>query len=446
MDNLRNLPCNVQAENIIIATIMQHSNQLKRVQGILTPNMFYAGLNGEIFRACLILQSEQKPISTLSIYDFFRERDLTERFGGWDGMLQISRLEAPSVNVDIFAQMVAKNYEQRELIRFCQESADRFYDEDLANNKQLFEQGLIELRKNTGRNTAKNMGKAIAEAYSVLDETYIKRVSGDKPEIDNLPTGLTDLDALLDGGIPKQRLVYILGSSGMGKTTLGLQIAKYCAVDMNLPVMFFSLEMSTESQAFKVISANCDIPLGAMASANFEPDKFEAILHTQEQFAKRKLFVDDQTRQINDICLKARQFYSQHGQIGMVLIDYLTLIKTTDSTYGNRHQQIENICQELNQLKKDLNTRIVVLAQIGRAVKERADKRPLITDAKESGAIEETADLMLGCYRDEYYNPNSQDRGIFEVIVLKNRYGKLGTVKALWDGKYSRIKNLGGRS
>jgi replicative DNA helicase len=215
---------------------------------------------------------------------------------------------------------------------------------------------------------------------------------------------------------------------------------------MNLPVMFFSLEMSTESQAFKVISANCDIPLGAMASANFEPDKFEAILQTQEQFAKRKLFVDDQTRQINDICLKARQFYSQHGQIGMVLIDYLTLIKTTDSTYGNRHQQIENICQELNQLKKDLNTRIVVLAQIGRAVKERGDKRPMITDAKESGAIEETADLMLGCYRDKYYNPNSPDGDIFEAIVLKNRYGKTGTAKLLWDGRYSRIKNLGGRS
>ena len=444
MENSLTPPNNVEAEAIVIGTVLRVPRAIKNVLGILSPEMFYSDLDGQIYRAAVNLYQQGKPSDVENIYWHFHERNMLLNIPDFKSLLESRFLAYPSPNIDFYAKDIAKKYKQRQYQELCLQAV-AWFQEDLDSSKDLFEQGLINLRRSQDTATMRAMSGVIQDAYDSCSEAYVKKHDGIDSRIDNLPTGFDDLDDILDGGIPRQRLVYIHGSSGMGKTTIALQIAKYCAVDVGLPTLFFSLEMSAESQAFKLISSNCDISLGTIASVDFPDSKFGEIVNMISDYKNNnyKFFVDDRTRSISEICLKARQFHSKFGSVGMILIDYLTLIKTEDKGFGNRTQQVENICLELNQLKKDLDTRIVVISQIGRAVKERNDKRPKIEDGKESGAIEETADLMIGCYRDEYYYPDTLDRGMFEAIVLKNRYGKTGTAKLLWEGKYSRLKNIG---
>jgi len=434
-------PSNVRAETVIISTILTRPAAFTHLVGRLNPEHFYVALHGEIFRAAQLLNSQNKPVDLEHIYDWFQQRSLTDKFGGQKGFLNLSKAAIATPDLEPYVKAVFNTYKQRQYIEICQ-NAIALFSEDLETSESMFEQSLIDLKARTQTETFITMPHVLADAYVKLADNYEKRSLGQDTRSDNLPTGLTELDRLLDGGIPRERLVYILGASGMGKTTVGLQIAKHCSVNVGLPVLFFSLEMSSVSQAFKIIAADCEIPLGAIASGKFDGGKFDTVVSAIGNYQDH-FVIDDRTTKISDICLKARQFHRQHGQIGMILIDYLTLIKTDDKSFGNRHQQIEMICQELNQLKKDLDTRVVVLTQIGRADKERSDKRPQITDAKESGAIEGTADIAIGCYRDEYYNKQSTDRNVVELIVLKNRYGRDGTTKFLWEGRYSRLRNTG---
>jgi replicative DNA helicase len=300
---------------------------------------------------------------------------------------------------------------------------------------------LIDLKRQVSTATVISMSDLMLQATETLGDRYEVVQQGGDIRSENMPTGVQVLDDILDGGIPRQRLVYILGGTGMGKTSFGLQMARYCAVEARQPVLFFSIEMTGESQAVKMFSSVCEIPLNRLNSANFNCEDFGRMYSAVTNYDSVDFYIDDKSRTINDICLKSKQFAARHGDVGIILIDYLALIKTNENS-GNRVQQIEGICYELNQLKKDLNTRVVVLSQIGRAVKERNDKRPQINDAKESGAVEETADLILSCYRDEYYNRDTQSRGTIELAVLKNRYGREGTATAIWQGQYSRIVNI----
>ena len=199
--------------------------------------------------------------------------------------------------------------------------------------------------------------------------------------------------------------------------------------------------MSSSAQAQKLFSKHAQISTGALQSGKIASDKWGALMTAQQNYYNLPMKVNDRVRTIEDIISVSRQFYSEHGQIGMIGIDYLTLVRTADKRMQKR-DRVDYVLEELNQLKKELDTRIVVLCQIGRDVKNSGDKRPTIYSAKESGGIEEASDLIYGCYRDEYFNPDTRDRGILELMVLKNRYGRTGTVKLMWDGANSTVGNL----
>ena len=209
---------------------------------------------------------------------------------------------------------------------------------------------------------------------------------------------------------------------------------------MRNPALFFSLEMSDSAQAQKLFSKHAQISTSDLQNGNIPSEKWGALMEAQQGYENLPFKVNDRARNIEDIISISRQFYAEHGSIGMIGVDYLTLVRTNQKMMTR--ERVDYVLEELNQLKKELNTRVVVLCQIGRDTKQSGDKRPTIYSAKESGGVEEASDLMLGCYRDEYYNPETRDRGIFELIALKNRYGKTGTIKLLWDGANSSISNL----
>lgn len=442
-DQTQELLCSIPAENVVIATILSSGDVIKALTPILTREMFYTSLYGQIFEAAVKINQSEGAINPETVYQHIatqRElKGLDTQPSDRAAIFDIFRNTAPSPNCVEYASMIREKYKSRKYRDFCREAQGIFQEQTFEQSKSWFEQRLCEFRNLDGSEHTKLMYDVMGEEFVNLTQIATARESGNIHE-SILPTGFRDLDWMLNGGIPRQRLVTVLGSTGMGKTTVLLELLTYTSYVMHQPSLFFSLEMSSSSQAQKLFSKHAQISTGALQSGNIPSEKWGALMDAQHGYHNLPIKVNDRARSIEDIISISRQFYAEHGSIGMIGIDYLTLVRTAQKMMTR--DRVDYILEELNQLKKELDTRIVVLCQIGRDTKQSGDKRPTIYSAKESGGIEEASDLMLGCYRDEYYNPQTVDRGILEMIVLKNRYGRSGTVKLIWDGENSTVSNL----
>jgi replicative DNA helicase len=437
--------CSVVAENIVIATVLSSQDVIKAVMPILTSPMFYTALHGQIFDTCVELFDSGGYISPDSVYQHMatkREmKGLQPNLSDRAAIFALYENHLPSPSIVEYAELIREKYKSRKYRDFCREAQGIFQEQEFTEAITWFEKKLVEFRGlQANTEHTKSMYDVMGEEFIAITKVAEARETGNIHE-SILPTGFRDLDHALDDGIPRQRLISVLGSTAMGKTTLLLELLTYTSLVMQQPSLFFSLEMSSNAQAQKLFSKHAQIPCGALQSGKVPNDKWGMLIESQQNYHNLPMKVNDRVRTIEDIISVSRQFYSEHGQIGMIGIDYLTLVRTADKRMQKR-DRVDYVLEELNQLKKELDTRIVVLCQIGRDVKQSADKRPTIYSAKESGGIEEASDLIYGCYRDEYFNPDTRDRGILELIVLKNRYGRTGTVKLLWDGANSTIANL----
>lgn len=436
--------CSIAAENIVIATILSSQDVIKAVTPILTSEMFYTDLHGRIFDACLEIFQGQGCISPESVYRHIatkREmRGLEPNLNDRTAIVSLYENYLPSPSLVEYAELIQEKYKSRKYRDFCREAQGIFQEQAFDASVTWFEQKLVEFRamQNDTEHT-RLMFDVMGEEFVNLTKIAEARETGNIHE-SILPTGFRDLDCLLGGGIPKQRLITIMGSTSMGKTTLLLELLTYTSYVMRKPSLFFSLEMSSSSQAQKLFSKHAQVSTTALQNGNVPPDKWGAMMNAQQNYYNLPIKVNDRARTIEEIVSISRQFYAEHGEIGMIGIDYLTLVRTKQKLLTR--ERVDYVLEELNQLKKELDTRIVPLCQIGRDTKNSSDKRPNIYSAKESGGIEEASDLIIGCYRDEYYNPGTRDRGILELIIPKNRYGLTGTIKLLWDGANSTISNL----
>lgn len=437
--------CSVIAENVVIATILSSQDAIKALAVILTPEMFYTGLYGQIFATCIELNQNGDRINPETVYQSMANKrqmkGLEANLGDRTAIFEVYRNTLPSHSSVEYAQLIREKYKARKYRDFCREAQGLFQDQPFDEAITWFERKLVEFRNLQGNNEhTHSMFDIMGEEFLNLTKIAEARESGDIHS-SILPTGFRDLDHQLSDGLPRQRLISVLGSTAMGKTTVLLELLNYTSLVMRQPSLFFSLEMSSSAQAQKLFSKHAQISTGALQSGKIPPEKWGLLMEAQQNYEGLPIKVNDRVRTIEDIVSVSRRFYAEHGEIGMIGIDYLTLVRTADKQMPKR-DRVDYVLEELNQLKKELDTRIVVLCQIGRDVKQSGDKRPTIYSAKESGGIEEASDLILGCYRDEYYNPDTRDRGILELIVLKNRYGRTGTIKLLWDGENSTIANL----
>lgn len=436
--------CSVVAENIVIATVLSSQDVIKAVTPILTSEMFYTALHGQIFNTCVELFNSGGYISPESVYQHMatkREiKGLPPNLSDRAAIFALYENHLPSPSIVEYAELIREKYKSRKYRDFCREAQGIFQEQSFDDSLSWFEQKLVEFRSlQNGSEHTRLMFDVMGDEFMNLTKIAEARETGNIHE-SILPTGFRDLDWMLDGGLSKQRLISVLGSTGMGKTTVLLELLNYTSLVMRQPSLFFSLEMSSSSQAQKLFSKHAQISTGELQTGRVPENKWGALIEAQQNYEGLPIKVNDRARSIEDIVSISRQFYSEHGSIGMIGIDYLTLVRTSQKMMTR--ERVDYVLEELNQLKKELDTRIVVLCQIGRDTKNSGDKRPTIYSAKESGGIEEASDLMVGCYRDEYYNPDTVDRGILELIVLKNRYGRTGTVKLLWDGANSTVSNL----
>lgn len=436
--------CSVIAENIVIATVLSSQDVIKAVMPILNGSMFYTALNGQVFDTCVELFQGQGQINPDTVYQHMatkREmKGLQPNLSDRAAIFALYQNNLPSPSVVEYSELIREKYKSRRYRDFCREAQGVFQEQSFDDSLSWFEQKLVEFRAiQDGNDHTRLMFDVMGEEFINLTKIAEARETGNIHE-SILPTGFRDLDGLLDGGLSKQRLISILGSTGMGKTTVLLELLNYTSFVMKQPSMFFSLEMSSSSQAQKLFSKHAQISTGQLQTGRVPEHKWGELMQAQQNYEGLPIKVNDRARTIEDIVSISRQFYSEYGSIGMIGIDYLTLVRTSQKMLTR--ERVDYVLEELNQLKKELDTRIVVLCQIGRDVKNSGDKRPTIYSAKESGGIEEASDLIYGCYRDEYFNPDTRDRGILELMVLKNRYGRTGTVKLLWDGANSTVSNL----
>ncbi|PSB04940.1 replicative DNA helicase [Merismopedia glauca] len=427
-------PQNIDAEEGILGGILLDSHAIARIASILTPEMFYISSHQTIYQAASTLYQQNKPTDIKQLADWLSDRQLLEKIGGLSKLVQLAERTVSAVNVDGLAQIVRDKYVRREIISTgsqisllgyetateleqCQQEAERL----------VYAIGAKSARKQEGANL---VADALVELYSQLEK-------GEEPPL--LPTGLYDLDALI-GGLRSQDLIVIAGRPSMGKTQIGVYLAHQAALVQKRPVVFFSAEMGQEKLLCRFVAHVSRIDSSRLLDRKIDDSDWGAIAQAVGTLSQSQLRIDATTNPtITHMRCQLQKTVSEAGSIGLVVLDYLQLL---GNGTANRVQELDEIAKGCKALAKEFDVPFIALSQLNRGVENRTNKRPLLSDLRDSGAIEQTADVVLLLYRDEYYHVDTPDRAVLEIAVGKNRDGETGVAKVLFDPKVSGLRNL----
>lgn len=428
-------PQNLDAEMNILGGCLVDQNAIARIADILVPEAFYVGGHREIYRAMLAMHAIDEPVDLMTVFTWLNDRGLLDRIGGKAKLAEL--MDTPSaVNIDHYANLVMEKYRRRQLIAIGQEIVQMGSDTttDLESICNMIEQKVFSA---TQQQQQKTVAPAADIVLSVFEEIQQREAGESFP---GLTCGFYDLDAMTQG-FQRSDLVIVAGRPSMGKTSFTLNVAETIATFHKAPVLFFSLETSKEKLISRMVSSNARIEQGRLRAGRITPDDWSPLGRTIGKISDMPIWVDDQaSATVQHMRSTARWVQSQAGMpLGMILIDYLQLM---GGNGDNRVQELSAITRELKGLAKELNVPVIALSQLSRAVESRTNKRPMMSDLRESGAIEQDADLIMMLYRDEYYNPETCDRGIAEIIISKHRDGPTGTVKLLFEPQFTQFRNL----
>ncbi|MDZ7969724.1 MAG: replicative DNA helicase [Nostoc sp. DedSLP03] len=431
-------PQNIEAEEAILGGILLDPEATQMLADTLVADAFYIQAHRDIYHAALQLAREHKHIDLLTVTSWLSDNDLLTRVGGRNKLASLVDRTVSAVNIDGLAQIVMEKYLTRKLISAANQILKLAYDESvpLAERLDASEEKIFSLRHETQTDKSVRMNRDI----SVINFAEIERIFQGEQE-PGIATGFYDLDALTGGGFHPGELIIVGARPGMGKSSLAHQLAFSIAREYNAPTMIFSLEMSGEEINKRFLSSESGIEMIYFKSGKLLDSQWEVLGQAVADIHEVPLIIDDSTGSTPlQIRSKLRKTIAQHGQVKLVVIDYLQLM--VDSSSNRLTQMIGHVTRELKLLARECNVPIMLLSQLNRGVEDRTNKRPMLSDLRDSGRIEEDADMVLGVYRDEYYSPDSPDRGIAEVSILKNRQGATGTIKLLFEPHFTRFKNL----
>ncbi len=437
-----------QAKNLeeaVLGAIMLERDALTVVMDILRSDSFYSNAHQVIFKAMIRLFERSHPIDMLTVTEELKKEGDLEAAGGPYYLVELTNKVASAANIEYHARLISQKFIQRELINTSSKIIKIAY-EDTTDVFELLddaEQGLFAIAQQNMSRTIESMGSLASKAVKQLEELK-NREDG----LTGVPTGFTDLDRLTSGWQPSD-LVIIAARPGMGKTSLVLSMAKNAAMDFKKGVAIFSLEMSSLQLAQRIISMDAQVSGHKMRNGQLEDYEWEKLYNSIERVSDAPIFIDD-TPGINifELRAKCRRLKMQHD-IQLVIIDYLQLMSGgSDNQRGNREQEVSAISRALKGLAKELNVPVISLSQLSRAVEIRGgSKRPQLSDLRESGSIEQDADQVAFIYRPEYYDILEDEegmslKGIAEVIMAKNRHGKLDTIRMKFEAEYARFADL----
>ncbi len=435
-------PQSLEAEESILSAILVDNDTLLEVLEILSPEDFYRSAHQKIFSAISELFSRNEPVDLVTLTNILREHDRLEEIGGAAYLANLVDTVPLAVNAQYYAKIVYDKACLRRLIEKSNSIAKRCFEDrgDVDGVIDFAESSIFEISENKIRPTFYPIGKIIESNIDVLEERQ-----GNRALVTGVATGFTKLDELT-AGFQKSDLVILAGRPGMGKTALALNIAKNAAVDANIPVAIFSLEMSKEQLSLRMLSSEARIDSSRLRRGFISQDDWINITDSAGVLSQAPIFIDDSPNiTALEIRAKSRRL-KMEKDIGLIIIDYLQLMKSRASA-ERRDLEISEISRSLKALAKELDLPVVALSQLNRKLEERSDKRPQLADLRESGALEQDADVVAFLYRDELYNrdENNPNKGKAELIVSKQRNGPTGFTILTFLDTYTRFENYAAR-
>lgn len=438
---VRVLPHSIEAEQAVLGGLMLDNNTWDQVEEQqLDEYDFYRNDHRLIFRAIRHQSENGKPFDLLTLAEWLENNNLLERAGGFAYLGILARDTPSAANVRAYSTIVRERAIRRNLISIATEIADSAYDPQGKDYKQLLDEAekkvfsIAEsgLRSQQNFTSIKDLLVRTVERIDVLFQR-------DNP-ITGIPTGWTDFDDKT-AGLQRGDLIVIAGRPSMGKTAFAMNIAEYAAIQTKCPVAVFSMEMPGESLVMRLIASLGRIDQHKLRTGRLEDEDWPRITSAVSMLSEARLFIDDSSNlSPNELRTRARRLHRQEGKLGLIVVDYLQLMQVP-GTNENRATEVSEISRSLKALAKELAVPVLALSQLNRTLEQRGDKRPIMSDLRESGAIEQDADLVCFIYRDEVYNQDSPDRGIAEIIISKQRNGPIGTLRLTFLGQFTRFES-----
>jgi replicative DNA helicase len=430
-------PQSIEAEQSILGAMMLDREAVFKVEQIIRPEDFYREAHSEIFRVIADLVDRTEPVDIITVTEELRQRDALDRVGGITYITSLVNAVPTAANVEAYARIVADKAMLRQLIGVTTRIASRGYEateeaHDLVDEAERMIMELSQRRVSHGLSAIKDI---LIDAFEKLEHLLSYRGS-----ITGVPTDFLDLDRLTSGWQASD-LVILASRPSMGKTSLGLNFAINAAVRHKVTVAVFSLEMSKEQLIQRMLSSEAMVNQQRLRTGNLQEEDWTRLVAAAGPLSEASIFIDDTPGiTVTEIRSQVRRLKAEHG-LGLIVIDYLQLMQGHKRS-DTRQQEIAQISRALKGLAREMVVPVIALSQLNRGVEQRQDKRPMMSDLFESGAIEADADVVSFIYRDDYYNPDSEKKGIAEIIISKHRNGPVGTVELGFLKEFTRFVNL----
>ena len=443
-ESLRIPPSSVQAEQAVLGGLMLDNMTWDSIADRIGESDFYRRDHQLIFRMIAKLAEKQQPFDVVTISAAMQSNELAE-IGGLPYLATLARDTPSAANIVSYADIVRDRSVLRQLIHVGTKIGDSAFNTEGRETSEILDTAERELfkileQRQRGQEGFIGIKPLLAKAVDKIEMLFEQ-----EGHITGAPTGFTDLDDLTSGLQPAD-LIIVAGRPSMGKTTIAMNMAENIAIKTQKPVAIFSMEMPGDALAMRMMSSLGRIDQHRVRTGKLEDHEWPRLTSAISLLGETKMFIDDTPALTpTEVRARARRLTREHGQLGLVVLDYLQLMQSPSSG-DNRVQQISDISRGLKALAKELNVPVVALSQLNRNLESRPNKRPMMSDLRESGAIEQDADLIIFVYRDEVYNEDSPDKGIAEIIVGKQRNGPLGTVRLTFLGQYTRFENYAGTS
>jgi replicative DNA helicase len=422
-----------------LGAILIDKDSLFRIANILRPEDFYRDDHQTIFEAMLQLFEKRSPIDLVTLTEELRTGKRLERCGGATYLTYLANQTVSSAHIQNHAEIVAQKGILRRLIKAATNIIEQSFGErdDIPTILDRSEQALFSVSQHVG-------GDNFISIKSVLSDTFerINEIQENKGQLRGVSSGFKDLDNLL-AGFQKSDLVILAARPSMGKTSLALNIALNASREAKVPVGIFSLEMSRDQLVDSLLTIEAGIDSWRLRTGNLREDDFSKINYAMGILSESPIFIDDSPiMSVMDVRTKARRLQAENG-LGLIIIDYLQLLESRiKSSDGNRVQEVSEISRGLKALARELNVPVIALSQLSRAVESRPDKRPMLSDLRESGSIEQDADVVMFIYREDYYNPETENRGLTQLLIKKHRNGPIGDVSLYFHPEFRRFSSL----
>ena len=404
----------------------------------LNENDFYREDNKLIFVAIVSLFNRGEPVDIITVKAELESMGKFDKVGGIEYLAELPEKVPTTANVMKYIKIVEEKSTIRELIRAANEIIDLGYDttENVDDIIEGAEKKIFDTIQNKSRNSYSAIKDVLVDSFTQLEELYNR-----KQHITGVPSGFSELD-YKTAGFHGSELILIAARPAMGKSAFALNIATNAALKGKVPVAIFSLEMSKEQMVNRILCSEAMVDSNKVRTGKLEEEDWVKLAESIGPLSEAQIYIDDTPGiSITEIRSKCRKLKMEKN-IGMVIIDYLQLVQASNRRNGSREQEISEISRSLKILAKELGVPVIALSQLSRAVEQRPDHRPMLADLRESGAIEQDADLVMFLYRDDYYNPESEKKDIAEVIIAKHRGGSTGSLDLLWLGSYTKFVNL----